>query len=153
MWPARGRKRLPLADRSSGMKLRSSTPDASGGRRRGWFSPRTFLVVLVVSVAGLVVGGSLPVVGLVGRFVGLFVVAFAVGLLANRRRYVEVGVAGGLASGLGFVLGSLATPLFPVVAQYGVEIAGVGTTAGVLVSLAGHYFGRDLRDGLTRDLS
>ncbi|MFB6123700.1 MAG: hypothetical protein ABEJ78_09615 [Haloferacaceae archaeon] len=135
------------------MKLRRPTVDGSSGRHDGWFSVRTFLLVLVASVVALVVGGSVPVVGLVGRFVGLFAVAFAVGLLADGRRYVEVGVAGGLASGVGFVLSSLATPLFPLVAQYGVEIAGVGTTAGILVSLAGHYFGRDLRDGLTRDLS
>jgi hypothetical protein len=112
-----------------------------------------FLLALVASVAALVVGGSFPVVGIVGRFVGLFVVAFAIGLLVAGRHYVEVGVAGGLAAGLGFVLSALATPLFPVVAEYGVEIAGVGTTAGVLVSLAGHYFGRDLKDGLTRDLN
>ncbi|MFC6989265.1 hypothetical protein ACFQJD_12095 [Haloplanus sp. GCM10025708] len=135
------------------MTLRRSTADESSGRLGGWFSVRAFLLVLVASLVALVVGGSIPVVGLVGRFVGLFVVAFAAGLLADGRRYVEAGVAGGLASGLGFVLSSLATPLFPVVAQYGVEIAGVGATTGALVSLAGHYFGRDLRDGLTRDLS
>ena len=116
------------------------------------FSIRTFLVALALAVAGLVVGGLVPVVGVVGRFVGLFVAAFAVGLLSARRSYLEVALAGALAAGLGFLLSALGTVLVPIVADYGVEIAGVGAATGLIVSVAGHYFGRDLRAGLTAEV-
>jgi hypothetical protein len=116
------------------------------------FSIRTFLVALALAVVGLVVGGLVPVVGIVGRFVGLFVAAFAVGLLSARRSYLEVALAGALAAGLGFLLSALGTALVPIVADYGVEIAGVGAATGLLVSVVGHYFGRDLRAGLTTEV-
>ena len=34
----------------------------------------------------------------------------------------------------------------------GIPIAAVGLVGGLFAGLLGHYFGRDLRDGLTRDL-
>jgi hypothetical protein len=131
-----------------------SESKSSGGRLPSFrvFSVRTFLLALVLAVGGLVVGGLVPVVGVIGRFVGLFAAAFGVGLVASRRSYLEVALAGAVAAGLGFLLSALGTTLFPVVADYGVEIAGVGAATGLLVSVAGHYFGRDLRAGLTADL-
>ena len=132
--------------------------DAGGGRFglghrfRRLFSPRTFLLALVLSVVGLVVGGAVPVVGYLGRFLGIALAAFALAFLVSGRRYVETGLAGALAAGLGFVLGTLNSVLFPVVADYGLQIAGVGTTAGLLAALVGHYFGRDLKAGLTKEL-
>lgn len=137
--------------------------EETGGSRLGVrrrfgrvFSVRTFLLALVLSLGALVVGGAIPIVGLVGRFVGLFVVAFAFGLAGDRRRYAEVGFAAALASVLGFVFGVLTSALFPVglsvLRDYGVGLVGVGAGSGLLVALAGHYFGRDLRSGLTRDL-
>ncbi|MGQ4555128.1 hypothetical protein [Halobellus sp. GM3] len=120
------------------------------------FSIRSFLLVLALSVVGVVAGGSIPLVGSVGQFVGLFVVAFGVGAVGSRRRYLEIGLAGAVAAGLAFVLGTLTSVFAPValriLADYGIAIAGVGTGAGALASLAGYYFGRDLRDGLTRDV-
>jgi hypothetical protein len=123
-----------------------------GRRFRRLFSPRTFLLALGLSVVGLVAGGAVPVVGYLGRFLGIALAAFALAFLVSGRRYVEVGLAGALAAGLGFVLGTLNSVLFPVVADYGLQIAGVGTTAGLLAALVGHYFGRDLRAGLTKEL-
>jgi hypothetical protein len=116
------------------------------------FSVRTFVAALGLAVVGLVLGGLVPVVGVVGRFVGLFVAAFVVGLVGTRRAYLEVALAGTLAAGGGFLLSALGTVLVPLVVDYGVEIAGVGAATGLLVSVAGHYFGRDLRAGLTADL-
>jgi hypothetical protein len=116
------------------------------------FSVRTFVFALVLAVVGLVAGGLVPVVGIVGRFAGLFVAGFVVGLLGDRRSYLEVALAGTLAAGLGFLLSALGTVFVPFVVDYGVEIAGVGAATGLLVSVAGHYFGRDLRSGLTADL-
>jgi hypothetical protein len=114
---------------------------------------RALLVATLLSVAGVVLGGFLPFLGTAGRFVGLFAATFCYGLVAERSHYVAVGVGGALAAVLGFVLQTvLGTAFVPVLAGWGPEIAGVGATAGLLVALVGHYFGRDLRDGLTRDL-
>jgi len=124
-----------------------------GRRVRRLFSPRAFLLALVLSVAGLVAGGAVPVVGYLGRFLGIALAAFALAFLSGGRRYVEVGLAGALASGLGFVLGTLNSALFPIVADYGLQIAGVGTTAGLLAALLGHYLGRDLKAGVTKELT
>ncbi|WP_336024991.1 hypothetical protein [Halobellus salinisoli] len=120
------------------------------------FSVRSFLVVLALSVVGIVAGGSVPFVGTLGQLIGLFVAAFAIGLVGSRTRYLEVGLAGAAAAGLAFVLGTLTSVFAPlavgVIADYGVAIAGVGTGTGLLAALLGHYFGRDLRDGLTREV-
>jgi len=145
--------------RGDGRSLRDRLPGLPGlpSRRGGrLFSPRSFLAVLLLSVAGLFVGSAVPIVGFLGQFVGLFAVAFGVGLVGSRRRYLEVGLAGAVAAGAGFVL-SVLTSIFPLFAadllgEYGLAIAGVGVGAGLLVSVAGYYFGRDLRNGLTRDL-
>jgi hypothetical protein len=128
----------------------------SSGRLGRVFSPRAFLVALALSLVALFLGGAIPIIGFAGRFAGLFLVAFLLGAVGSRRRYLEVGLAGALASGLGFVVSAVTSAFFPfavnLLAEYGVGIAGVGAGVGLLVSLAGHYFGRDLRDGLTRDL-
>ena len=120
------------------------------------FSLRSFLVVLVASLVGVLAGGSIPIVGSIGRFLGLFAVAFGVGVVGSRSRYLEVGLAGAVASGVAFLLGTLTSIFAPVavriLADYGVAIVGVGTGAGLLVALVGHYFGRDLRDGVTREV-
>lgn len=155
----------PRADRSH-----ADVRDGNGGtagRRSGvrprlarLFSVRVFLGALLLCVVGTVVGtsvgGFLPGGGFLGRIVGLFGAGFAVGLGTSHRRYLEVGVAGGVASGLGFLLNVLGSTVLPVAAdllsRYGVTIAGGGAAAGVLVALVGHYFGRDLRDGLTREV-
>lgn len=141
----------------------STRESSSGGRLRSAlsgvgpsFSVRSFLVVFAAALAGVIAGGSVPIVGSIGRFLGLFAVAFVAGAVGSRSRYLEVGVAGALAAGVTFLLGTLTSVFAPVavrvLADYGVAIAGVGTGAGLLVALAGHYFGRDLRDGLTRDV-
>jgi hypothetical protein len=132
------------AARTSGLRGRLPSVDV--------FSVRTFVVALALAVGGLVVGGLVPIFGLVGRFLGLFLAAFVVGLVSTRRSYLEVSLAGTLAAGLGFLLSSLGTVFVPFVVDYGVEIAGVGAATGLLVSVVGHYFGRDLRAGLTAEL-
>jgi hypothetical protein len=156
--------RLTGDDTDESTDRRQSAPTASRdasnssgrGRLGGLFSVRTFLVALVLSLVAVVAGGAIPLVGFVGRLVGLFAVAFAVGVLASDRHYVEVGLAGALASGAGFVVSTLTAAFFPfavrLLSEYGIAIAGVGAGVGALAALAGHYFGRDLRDGFTRDL-
>lgn len=118
------------------------------------FAPRTFLLALAAGLVGLLVGGAVPVVGSIGRYVGLFVATFAVGLALSERHYLEIGVAGALAAGAGFVLNALSLSMLPIgaslLAEHGVTVAGVGVSVGALVALSGYYFGRDLRAGMTK---
>ncbi|MFB6102963.1 MAG: hypothetical protein ABEJ73_10400 [Haloplanus sp.] len=139
----------------------ADTPDGGertgrfGGLRRRvgrLFAPRLFLLALALSVVGVVAGGSIPIVGAVGRFLGVALAGFALAFVGSQRRYVEAGLGGAIAAGFGFVLAGFDAVLLPVVADYGVQIAGVGTTAGLVAGVLGHYFGRDLRAGLTRKL-
>lgn len=113
------------------------------------FSPKAFLAVVLVLGAGLLVGGTaFPFAG-VGRFLGLGVAAFLVGLVGSRRRYLETAVAGAS-------VGAVAATLdFVTVALLGGStrtLVAAGAGAGALACLLGYYFGRDLRDGLTRDV-
>ena len=151
--PTSGSDRTGRDGSTGGGRLRRLLPSRPRPLQ-GAFSVRSFLVVLALSLVGVVAGGSIPLVGSVGQFLGLFLVTFVIGAVGSRRRYLEVGLAGAVAAGIAFVLGTLTSVFAPVavsvLADYGVAIVGVGTGAGVLASLAGHYFGRDLRDGLTR---
>ncbi|RXK51868.1 hypothetical protein [Halorientalis pallida] len=114
----------------------------------GLFSLRAFLLLLVTSVAGMVLAGMVLPFGSIGGLVGIAAVAFGAGLASERSRYVEASVSGALASGISWVLGNLVlTAVGP-----GVPLVAVGVGFGVLAALLGHYFGRDLRSGLTRDL-
>jgi hypothetical protein len=110
------------------------------------FSLRLFLVVLALATVGLVLGTV--VVGLPGAGIaGIAVVGFAVGVGHGHRRYLELLLAGLLVAGIGTVF---EYALVAVVG--GVAPVALGAAAGGIAALAGHYFGRDLRAGLTRDL-
>lgn len=140
--------------------------DAEGGRSRARLgrspvSAKGLLVSFLVAGAGLLAGASVPLFGGLVQYVGLFAAAFLLGAVRSRRRYVETAVAGGAASCLLFVASTLGGLNFFLganfLAEYGLAtagaaVAGAGLTAGVVVSLLGYYFGRDLRDGLTRDV-
>jgi len=136
----------------------AASGEADSGSRLGRspFSAKGFLLTALTLVAGLVVGSAVPLVGGITRYVGLFVAAFALGLARSRRAYLETAIGGAIAAGGAFLLGTLATGSLLVgtnlLADYGVPVAGVGVTVGVLLSVAGLYFGRDLRRGLTRDV-
>ena len=124
-------------------------------------TPKGLLASFLVAGAGLLVGASVPFLGGLLQYVGLLVAAFLLGAVRSRRAYLETAVAGGAAScllfvastlgGLNFLLGANLLSEYGL-ATTGAAVAGVGLTAGVLVSLVGYYFGRDLRDGLTTDL-
>ncbi|QLG26179.1 hypothetical protein HUG10_00885 [Halorarum halophilum] len=143
----------------------SSTASKGSGNRGGLLGRtpltlRGFLLSLVVCVAGLVVGSAVPLIGGLTRYLGLGVAGFALGLLRSRRAYLEVGTAGALSATGVFLLGLLTSGSLllgtNLVAEFGVSAAvagvGVGVGVGLLLSLTGYYFGRDLRDGLTRDV-
>lgn len=142
---------------SSEAAARGAGPRARAGRRvRGRlaaaFSLRFFGGALVLATAGLLAASSLvpfvPVVGGLAGLLGVFAATFTLGLVTDRRRYLEAGLAGAAAAGLGSLLNHLVLAVLVVGLPMVVFGAGSGFVAGVL----GLYFGRDLRDGVTREL-
>jgi hypothetical protein len=110
---------------------------------------RSLLVAFVLTVAGMVGFGAIPFLGLVGELLGIAAGGFLYGVGSGYRRYVEMAVAGAVAGGGTALLGNLVIAL---VASGGTLVA-AGVAGGALAGVVGHYFGRDLRDGLTRDLN
>ena len=129
---------------TGGLDAAAERGDETGDVRR-WFSPRFFLLSAVLLAVALVGGSTIPVFG---RPIGLFVVAFALGLVSNERRYAEVGLAGAAVGGVGSLLRNAVLTLTGI----GLPLVVVSVVVGGLAALAGVYFGRDLRDGLTRDV-
>ncbi|MFB6170917.1 MAG: hypothetical protein ABEJ23_00160 [Haloarculaceae archaeon] len=113
------------------------------------FSLREFVFSLIAVAVGLAIAGAvIPSFVPLGGLIGVFVATFGLGLV-GRRRYVEVAIAGAAVAGLALFADYL---VFSVLGGFGLPLATFGAVAGALVALVGHYFGRDLRTGLTRDL-
>ncbi|MFP4626627.1 MAG: hypothetical protein ACOCQ7_01170 [Natronomonas sp.] len=119
------------------------------GRRAGRiFSPRVFVVTLIVTAIGLVATSALvplPFSGLLGIFLGTFVL----GLTSGFGRYVETTVAGA-----GVVAASTLADYFVVsmLGGFGVSLVAIGALLGGVVGALGTYFGRDLRAGMDREI-
>jgi hypothetical protein len=129
----------------------SATPDESeeGSRFGASVSLLPLLVVLVPPFVASFLVGSVPLLPddlatAVGAAIGLLVGGFAAGLLGGARQYTEAALAGAIVGLLGgwTITGGFAVP----------TVLG-GLLAGVVIALLGTYFGRDLRAGLTKDLS
>ena len=115
-----------------------------------YFSPKEFLAVALLLGGGLIAGGMIPLLSVAGQLLGLFATAFLVGLLASKRRYLEVGTAG---ASVGAVAALAEYAFFTLIGSAsGTTLLAVGTSAGLLAAVGGYYFGRDLRDGLSRDI-
>ncbi len=114
------------------------------------FSLRVFLLAVLLMFLGSAAAGLVPFVpATVATLVGVFVGAFALGLGRGTRSYLEVSVAG---AGTAVVAALTQFLLLSVVGNLGVPVAAAGAGAGLGAAVVGHYLGRDLRDGLTRDL-
>jgi hypothetical protein len=115
-------------------------------------SGRSVLLTFGTVLVSVLLASSVPLLGGVfGAPVGIFAGAFALGLASGARRYLEFALAGALVSGLGAFQGSL----FRIAVFSDVGFAPVFAIAagfGLVVALLGHYFGRDLRDGLTSSI-
>ncbi len=121
------------------------------GRTGSLFSPRHFLLALALTLGGLLLGGIVPLIPGVG-LLGVALAGFLMGLLSERRRYLEVGAAGAVASGVSLLLSSMNLVLLAGLRGQAPELAAVGAGAGLFLALLGHYLGRDLRDGLTKEI-
>ena len=140
--PAEGARDGHTAAESGGLASRM------GDRARRLFSPRAFLLALVLAVGGLLAANAvvpLPGAGLLG----VFGATFLFGLAVEDRRYAETATAGGIAVGASVLL-DLAVVAF--LGGFGPSLALLAGAVGAAVAAVGTYFGRDLRDGLTRDL-
>ena len=141
--------------------------DASGGRLAGLrrrigrvFSIRGFLLALGTVLAGVVAGGAIggliPFLGTVGRIAGLFAATFVLGLVRSHRQYFEVGVAGASIAAVLAVTSVFQGVFLPIgvewLQQYGLALGAVGAGSGAVAAVLGYYFGRDLRDGLTKSI-
>jgi hypothetical protein len=116
--------------------------------RRLGLSKRGLVFSTVVALVGVLLFGSLVPFGLVGNLIGLFVAGFIYGTVASESQYLSLGLASGTAGGLVSILGNLTLTLLGP----GIPIVAVGAVGGLVAGVLGHYFGRDLRDGLTREL-
>ncbi|OAQ52752.1 hypothetical protein HTG_10520 [Natrinema mahii] len=111
-----------------------------------YFSPKEYLALVALLGTGLL--GGATVLPVAGRLIGMFGVAFLVGLVASKRRYLEVGIAGVSVGGVAAVLNNAVLAAI----GSGQSLVAVGATVGLLAAVVGYYFGRDLRDGLARDV-
>jgi hypothetical protein len=109
---------------------------------------RSLLTALALSVVGAVALSFVPFLSVAGTVLGIAVGGFAYGLGSDARRYVEMALAGAVTGGGATVLGNLIVALV----ASGTTLVGFGVLAGTVAGVVGHYFGRDLRDGLTADL-
>lgn len=111
-------------------------------------SGKALVLSLVLVVGGMVVGGWQLPLDTIGGLLGIVVAAFLYGVGSEVRHYVELALAGAIAGGGSALLGNLVLSLLGV----GIPAVAFGAITGALAALVGHYFGRDLRDGLTREL-
>ncbi|WP_254522591.1 DUF456 domain-containing protein [Natrinema caseinilyticum] len=110
-----------------------------------YFSPRMFLALVLAIGIGMLAGAT--VLPFAGRTIGMFGGAFVAGLVGSNRRYLETSAAGVSVGGVAAVLNHAVV----AIAGSGQAVVAVGATVGLVASVAGYYFGRDLRAGLRGD--
>jgi len=111
-------------------------------------SGRSLVIALVLMVVTTFLFGAIPFLGILGTFLGIAAAGFIYGLGTDTRRYVELALAGTIAGGGSVLLGNLVIALV----GSGATIVAFGAVGGALAGAVGHYFGRDMRNGLTKDL-
>lgn len=115
-------------------------------------SGRSVLLTVGTVLVSVLLASSVPLLGGVfGAPVGIFAGAFALGAASGTSRYLEFALAGALVSGLGAFQGSLFR--IAVFSDVGfAPVFAVAASFGLVLALLGHYFGRDLRAGLTASI-
>lgn len=111
-------------------------------------STRSLGIALVVTFVFSMLFSLIPLVGLLGKLLGIGVAGFVYGLIGSSSRYPEHLLAGGIVGGGSALLGNL------LVIGFGsmTGLLALGVLGGGLTATVGHYFGRDMNQGLTRDI-
>jgi hypothetical protein len=122
-----------------------------------WLSLKLLGVTVAAVATGVVAGGFVPLVdGTLGAAAGILLGTFLVGLTSGGRRYVETGLTGALAGAGTAVSNVLGIGFLPIgldyLSQWGLPLLVVSGALGLVLGLLGHYFGNDLRTGVTGDL-
>jgi len=112
-------------------------------------STRSVGIALVLMIVSTFVFGAIPLLGMFGELLGIVVAGFVYGLGTDARRYFELALAGALAGGGSVLLGNFLLALL----GGGFTLVAFGAVSGAVAGVVGHYFGRDLRHGLTQDLA
>jgi len=115
-------------------------------------SGRSVLLTAVVVLVSLGLFSSIPLLSFVPMLwaAAIFTGAFALGAASGTGRYLELFAVGAL-FGAGSVMGDFFR--IAVLADVGLlPLAAFGAGIGAFAGLVGHYFGRDFRAGLTRDI-
>lgn len=122
------------------------------------FSAKHFLGGGLVAGLGALLGSGLltpiPVVGTIvglalGAAGGTALAGFLLGAASSRSSYLEVALLGAIVGAGGAA--PVGTALIPVLGL-GIGVFAVGAVVAALLGVVGHYLGRDLRSGLTRDV-
>lgn len=141
----------------SQLETTASTGDDGGflaDRIGGSISLKAFALVFLGTAALVGVAATfIPIVGVpLGVPLGLFVAAFLGGLVSSKRRYAEFTITG-VIIGVVAILFGINVAIFDGFSVPPAAIGGgVGVLLGFLTTVLGHYFGRDLRAGLTKDV-
>jgi len=131
----------------TGAETRSD--DATDSSAAGsYFSVKALVVAFVAIGGGMTLGSLIPMIPYTA-LLGIPLGAFLHGLLDSERRYIETAIAGALLSGLA-VVSSLLPQL--LAGLNGARLFAIAGSFGLVFALVGHYFGRDLRSGLTKDI-
>lgn len=144
------RSRASTGSRLGSLKARLGSLGSRAAPSK-YFSPKAFLGLTLAVVAGLFVGNLLvPFGGPIGGLLGAFAVAFLLGLITAKRRYLEMSLAGASIGAVAALMDFAITAI--AVGGSGTRLVVLGAAAGFLVTVGGYYFGRDLRDGLSREI-
>ncbi len=114
-----------------------------------YLSPKALLSVFGVLAIGFVGGGTALTLGGIGQLLGLAIAGFLIGFAVRGRLYLETGLTG-IAIGLGSTLLGTDTGIW-LPTDFGQPLLAVAAVT-LLVSLLSYYFGRDLRNGIARDV-
>ncbi|NGM68483.1 hypothetical protein G6M89_05570 [Natronolimnobius sp. AArcel1] len=141
------------SESSGGLRSKLPSLGLGSGRSRSvspgeYFSPKGFLAAVLLLGVGMFAGGAVPFLSTIGQLIALFTVAFLVGLVTSKRRYLEMTTAGLLVG----VLGAFNDYTMFILTGSGTTVFFVGAAIGLVSTVLGYYFGRDLRDGLARDI-
>lgn len=137
----------PAEEQGGGLRSRLPSPSRPS-LPLPQFTLRGLGLALVVCVAAFFAASVVVPLGGLAGLVGIFAGAFVLALL-GRGHYLELAVAGAVTAAAGTLLSQL---FIAAVANLAVPLAAVGGTAGLFAAVVGCYFGRDLRDGLTRGI-